>query len=144
MIECWLSLLLCSSATKHGIYCCQKYQKHTQGRRIQGRDRRLILEFTLNTYLYCYHSPGVVSSQCEVVTVSPDTTADPVYDIAIWDTETEDAGAAGDVVNWLEETGGQVGCRKLNILNYQHSQYRYSLNKAPASALYFHIKESIN
>ena len=72
-------------------------------------------------YSYCFHSPGVVSSQCEVVTVSPDTTADPVYDIAIWDTEAEDAVA--DVVNWLEEAGGQVGCRKLNILNYQHSQY---------------------
>ena len=43
--------------------------------------------------------------------MSPDTTADPVYDIAIWDTEAEDAGAAGDVVNWLEEAGGQVECR---------------------------------
>ena len=66
-------------------------------------------------YSYCFHSPGVVSSQCEVVTVSPDTTADPVYDIAIWDTEAEDAGAAGDVVNWLEEAGGQVGFNIHNI-----------------------------
>ena len=111
MIECWSSLLLCSSATKHGIYCCQKYQKHTQGRGIQTIDFRVYF----NTHLYCFHVSGVVSSQCEVVTVSPDTTADPVYDIAIWDTETEDAGAAGDVVNWLEETGGQVGFNIQNI-----------------------------
>ena len=61
--------------------------------------------------------------------MSPDTTADPVYDIAIWDTEAEDAGAAGDVVNWLEEAGGQVGCRKLNTLNI-HNICKYSL-KAP-------------
>ena len=76
----------------------------------------MILETVyFDTYYYCFHSPGVVSSQCEVVTVSPDTTTDPVYDIAIWDTETEDAGAAGDVVNWLEETGGQVGFNIHNI-----------------------------
>ena len=47
--------------------------------------------------------------------MSPDTTTDPVYDIAIWHTEIEDAGAAGDVVNWLEEGGGQVGFNIHNI-----------------------------
>ena len=50
-----------------------------------------------------------------MVTLSPDTTADPVYDIAIWDTEAEDVGAAGDVVNWLEEAVGQVGFNIHNI-----------------------------